>query len=261
MAKSNFVNKAVKKVGRAVKRRYFKGKGYGNPKIGTMMKDIKYLKSVLNPEKKTWNLAVTDGLIGQTSNNVGMGYFSQDVTPDPAQNATSIGRNGNSIRLHSSYFKFQLQSQANFTSPMRVKLMLIKVMGPPQTTTNIVTTMFDDNPFIGGGSIVDYNSDRNQSAFKQYKVIRTIYTTLPAPAYAGQQVVKTISMGVKYKSHHIKFFADASSQIQDGQLVLLGFADNGNRGTNNSVLTGTASTIALSGANIQCDFTTWFYDN
>lgn len=42
-----------KRVGRNLKKRYFKGKGYKNPKIVQMARDVSALKHLLNVEKKT----------------------------------------------------------------------------------------------------------------------------------------------------------------------------------------------------------------
>jgi hypothetical protein len=248
MAIKKYVKRVAKKVGRIARKRYApKGKvNYSN-----IVKDVKFLKSVLNPEKKTFQYTNTDQGLGQCSGNVSAFYVS-DITPLPAQGTTSITRNGNSVRLHSSYCKFQFQQQsANVQSPMRLKIQVIQVMGTPYTSLGglAIPAMYNANSFITGGTIIDYNSDRNTNTFGTFKVLREKRITLPANIISGQHMVKTISFGMKYKSHHVKFALDGSQTIQSGQILLLILADNGNSSTGTaSTLAGTQATAVKTGA-------------
>lgn len=262
MVVKKYVKRVAKKAGRAVKRRYFAGKGYSKPKIGKMMSDIKYLKSVLNPEKKQVQFTWTDGQVGQCSGNSN-GYFAQDITPAPAQGITSTTRNGNSIKVHSSYLKFQFQAQsaANGT-PINIRVMLVKVIGEPETHTTVVPSMFKPNAFITGGSIIDYNSDRREDNFKHFVILRSKVFRIRPNMHTGQISVITGGFGMKYKSHHVKFAADGSQTVSDGQLMLIMLADNGNINSSSaSTLGGTASTAVNTGAWLQYDINHWYYDN
>jgi hypothetical protein len=84
----------ARKVGRVVKKRYFKGKGYGNPKLGRMTKDIMFLKGIVNAEKKRITISQTAQIgpaqVFANSN----GNIVTDITPIPVQNSTFTGRNG-----------------------------------------------------------------------------------------------------------------------------------------------------------------------
>lgn len=257
-----YAKKAVKKVGRIARKRYApKGKVNYN----RIAKDVMYLKSVLNPEKKTFQLTTTDQGVGQCAGNVSS-FYVRDITPLPSQGTTSVTRNGNSIRLSTSYFKFQIQQQsANVQSPIRFRFLVVKVLGAPYTGGlggNLVPTMFNANSFITGGSIIDYNSDRNTQSFKNFIVLREKRVTLPANAISGQHMVKTLSFGMKYKSHHVKFTSDGSLAVSDGQLVLIVLADNGNASTGTvSTLGGTQATAVNTGALLQEDITHYYYDN
>lgn len=261
MAYKKTFRKIGKKIVRAAKKRYVRK---GNVNVGKIMKDVSYLKSVLNPEKKTFQYTNTDQGLGQCAGNVSAFYVS-DITPLPSQGTTSVTRNGNSIRLHSSYCKFQFQQQsANVQSPMRLKIQIIQVMGTPYTTLGglAIPAMYNANSFITGGSIIDYNSDRNTNTFGTFKVLREKRVTLPANIISGQHMVKTISFGMKYKSHHVKFTTDGSNAIQQGQILLLILADNGNASTGTvSTLSGTQATAINTGALMQQDVTHYFYDN
>lgn len=52
MAFKKYAKKQLKRAGGAVKKRYFKGKGYKKPKLTQMFQDVQKLKHLLNVEKK-----------------------------------------------------------------------------------------------------------------------------------------------------------------------------------------------------------------
>jgi len=257
-----YAKKMGRKVVKAAKKRYVKN---GSANIANITKDVMYLKSVLNPEKKIFQYTATDQVVGQCSANVSA-FYVKDITPLPSQGTTSVTRNGNSLRLSSSYFKFQLQQQsANIHSDIRFRFIVVKVLGTPFTGglgSNLVPNMFNANSFITGGSIIDYNSDRNTQSFKNYVILREKRITLPANQQSSQHMLRTFSFGMRYKSHHVKFTTDGSNAISDGQLVLIVLADNGNCSTSSaSTLAGTQATAVNTGALLQEDITHYFYDN
>lgn len=252
------VGKGIKKVAKGMIKRRYRQSG-----VYQLSRDVKYLKSVLNPEKKRFQLNYTDNNLGQCIGNTsGFGHY--DITPIPAQGTTSVTRNGNSIRVSTSYIKYQFQAQSITNgTPIRYRLMVVKCLGTPITPSqNIVTQMYQNNSFITGGSIIDYNSDRREDTFKQFVVLRSKNIYLRANQHNGQTSIVTGSMGIKYKSHHVKFTADGSTAYSDGQLAIIILADNGNASTvSASTLTGTSSTAVSTGAWVQMDVTSWFYDN
>lgn len=257
------VKKAAKKASRYLNKRYFKKKSNYTPKWGRIEKDVAYLKSVLNPEKKKHQQNFTDGLVGQCNGNLSA-YFILDVTPNPAQGTTSITRNGNSIKLHSAYLKMQFQNQAaSNVNPMRLRVMLIQVIGQPITSNSVFVERFlKPNSFIPGVDIYDYFSDRDEEAFKQFRVLRSKNVYIKANQHSGQQSITNIGCGIKYKNYHVKFAADGSTTVMDGQMFLLVLADSGNvASATTSTLTGTAVTATNTGAYVQMDLTNYFYDN
>lgn len=263
-SKSGF-SKVVNRVARKVKGRYFKGKGYSNPKMKQIMKDVTYLKSVLNPEKKSFSFSSTDTYVGQCNVNAD-GYYVRDITPIPSQSDLSTGRNGNSIRVHSTHFKFQLQQMASSSgNAIRFKIMLCKVIGAPIAEAQIPGLMYKQNTFVlnaGVPAIIDYNSDRREDTFKRFIILRQKNVSLAPSQHNSNYSIYTGSMGLKYKSHHVKFTSDGSQSVSDGQLFLLVLADNGNTSqTTNSTLSGTQTIAFATGANLQTDITHWYYDN
>lgn len=262
MAYKKAIKKVAKAAGRAVKRRYFKGKGYSKPNVQRMVKDISYLKSVLNPEKKRHQVTVTDQVVGQCNANVSA-YYAIDITPNPAQGASSVQRNGNSIKLHSSHVRLQFQTQMASNPRYRLKIQIVKVLGQPISPIgNAVTTMLEANPFVTGGTIYDFYSDRDPENFKQFKVLRTKYLTIQPNNITNVASMANISFGMKYPSHHVKFSADASTTVADGQIFMLITCDNGNvNGSTASTLNGTVLTAVNTGLIFQHDITHFYYDN
>lgn len=262
MAKKSMFSKLAKKVGRAARRRYVTKTGKGL-RVNQIIKDVKYLKSVLNPEKKTYQINVTDDLVGQCNGNLSAD-FARDITPIPAQGTTSVTRNGNSLKLHSTYVKFQFQPQSSNGFPMKFRVMICKVIGAP--VTDVVNTFtpryFKTNPFVTGGQIYDYNSDRREDTYKDLRIIRSAVVSIPANQHTGQTQLKNFAMGIKWKSHHVKFTTDGSQTVSDGQIVLLVLGDVGNKSSSNaSTLNGTAVLAVNTGSNISYEMTHYFYDN
>lgn len=266
MALKKYVRKGIKNAGRVVKRRYFKGKGYNNPKVSQMAKDIMFLKNTINAEKKVFQQYLQNALVGQVSANLN-GYYFQDITPNPAQGTTSITRTGNSIKHHSSYIQFQFSQQSAVVSPVRLKIYLIRVVGQSilSPSGTVPQTMFDPNPFISGGSnIYDYNSNRNQDFFQTYKVLACKNVYLAPDNVSGQLMIKNVKMGMKYRDkwNHVKFSTDGSTAIAAGQLILMIVADSGNISTTTaSTLTGIPVTAVNTGLTFQMNAFHYFYDN
>lgn len=263
MAFKKYVNKAKGVVKRAYKKRYVRK---GKTNYTKMVKDVMYLKSVLNPEKKKQSGSFTDQMVGQCSTDT-QGWFCSDITPSPPQSAGVAGRNGNSIKLHASHIKYQFQAQsANNGSPIRFRMMIVKTVGTPVATGNpYMQAMFLPNTFINLGGvnagIIDYNSDRREDTFKQFIILRSKTIYLKPNNHNGQTQHVTGSIGLKYKSHHVKFATDASNARSDGQIVLIILADNGNIGGTTSSLVGTQAVNPNTGSNVQMDISTWYYDN
>lgn len=261
-----YIKKLGKKVGKAVKGRYFKGKGYSKPKINRIVKDVAYLKSVLNPEKKKFQIRTTVAVpCGQTNGNAS-GYLAVDITPQPSQGSSSIDRNGNSIRLHSQHMKFHMYAQSATVSKMQFKMLWVQVKGTPYSSmTTLVDDLFENNAFIlNGGStaIIDYSSDYDNNQFGKFRILRTKYVTLPGETVTGQREVRTFTVGMKYKSHHVRYVTDGSNAIANGQIVLIILADNGNMSSGTAcTLTNAVNTAVNTGSSWNYDINSYFYDN
>lgn len=261
MAFRKYARKVGKKVGRAIKGRYFKGKGFGKPKLATMARDINLLRSMVNSEKKRINLTNRNMNMGQVANATGSGHWLLDITPNPTQGTGFQNKTGSSIKLHSTHFDFQFAGQSSTISGMKIKIEIIKVVGQPWSNVqDIMGKYILPNNFITGATVYDMSSPRDPDYFRNYVVVARKYVYLPADQMTGDVPLKQISMGIKYKNHHVRN-NDNDPTLSQGQLLMLITADRGNGGTVASTATGVAITAPNTGATFGYDITHYFYDN
>lgn len=241
---------------------------FTDPKLANIWKDVMMLKSVINSEKKRIRIAsASQQAVSQVNANAS-GHWALDVTPQPAQGITMSTRNGASIKLHSSYMKFQFYQQTANVHPMRLKLYIIEVRGDPIPAATAAGEFFAANQWIAAQNsfiaIRDYNSQRNPDYFRDYRVLAQKGFTLKADNYNGQTMIKDIVVKLKYnrgKGHHVRFDSDTTTVTQ-GQLVAFIVADSGNQnGSTGSTLNGIPIAAVLTGATFNYDLQHYFYDN
>lgn len=265
--------KVAKGVKRAVKRRYV-GK-QGQFKAGRLVRDVAYLKSVLNPEKKRIQLA--NGVsgagttVGQVNGN-GAGHLAVDITPNPAEGIQYNTRNGASIKLHSSNFNFQFSDQSAQVSKMRFIIDIWRIKGVGLSAlgysiNNIVNNVYQSNVFITGGTgvtMVDYFSPRNPDFMKSAELIRSVKTTVQADQTPSSTNLTSFRFGIKYnrgKGTHVRFDKDTQG-IAEGQLIMVIRADRGNQSdTTASTCTGISDIAVNTGAKVRYSIQHYYYDN
>lgn len=264
MGYKKFIKRTGRYVKNAAKKRYV-GKR-GGVKYRKLANDVMKLKNLVNAEKKRFTIAVGSQPVGQLSGATGQGMYVSDITPIPAQGTTSITRTGNSIRLHSSYIKFQFSHLTQTTQPIQLEIMLVRVKGVTQNSTVFASNMFNYNPFVlHGGSpvIIDLNSDLNPDFYSSYKILKRKRVFLPMDSYAGVTVLKTVSIGLKHSiDHHIRFAADGGTTPSTGQTLLIIRCDSGNiSSTTASTLSNVPVSAALTGLSMSYNIYHYFYDN
>lgn len=256
MAIKRFVKRAAKKAGRVVKKRYFKGKGYGRPNLSTMVRDLALVKKSLNVEKKNIQSTITSNIdIGQTLANTDNGQAIYDITPAITQGVGYNQMTGNSVKLVSMALKGQIKQQTATQHPMRIKIVLFKTVGQPVAAATIQSgnLLFDKNPIT---TCTDYNSDRNINYFKDYRIIKTQTVYLMPDPTSGELILKDFKFIMKM-SHHLKW-SNNTTTLTNGQLGIMFLSDSGNSSTTTaSTLTNLPITKINSGATVQ--FYTKFY--
>ena len=214
--------------------------GYNIPKI---VQDIKTIGSMVNAEKKRIEQNVGQVLVAQSNNGVSAHYIS-DITPIIAEGITYNTRNGSSIKLHSSVMKFQVAQQANTITTMRLKVFIIKVVGP--TVTPNIANFFDVNPFTG---YYDINSSRNIDKMVGFKILKVQNVVLKADSVTGEPSKMEFMMAWKHKGDsHIRYDKDTTT-VTKGQIIMIIVADSGDVGT------------PLTGVGVQNTTRHFYYDN
>lgn len=265
------VRKTVKKVGRKI----YKASGLVNPfkrgKLSStrLFKDVAMLKSMVNAEKKRLVVTQTTFVpVSQVRNNGASeltGSYVQDITPIPAQGSGYNQKTGNSIRLHSMFFTFQVSGQANTAAGIKLKFQWVQVVGYPYTNiSDIYGKFISPNPFVqtttGDNITYDINSARDPDYFKDFKVLRTKIISLAPDQTSGVINLKQFGMGLKPRNYHVKT-NDNTASLSNGQMFMLITADRGNSGGTTSTQNGIAIANAQTGVNILWNANYYYYDN
>lgn len=256
----------LRRAGAALRKRYKAKPGgrksTGGVRVAKMAKDIMYLKSVLNPEKKVFNMHKQLAPVGQVNLNNDGGYF-EDVTPLPTQGITRSTRNGASIKLHSSVWQFQFAQQTNCISNVKVILELWQVDQEPQAGFTWRDNHWQPNPFLGSTIIYDANSLTDPDNFMKGKCIARRKFQMNADQLGTEKYVKNISIPLKYNNgqgRHIRFKADTQT-LESGQIYLTIRTDRGNISTTPSAITGIPDAGGLTGLTFSYNVNNYYYDN
>lgn len=266
----------ARKAGKAIKKRYVAKPGgrkaTGGMRVGKMAKDIMYLKSVLNPEKKRLDTRPeSNQYVGQV-NGDGGGFLLVDCTPIITQGIQYNARNGASIKLHSTNWEFQLTQQVHLNSSMKFIFEVYVLDGLTTTSTglsanNFARNYFIQNPFITGtpsDPIIDTFSSVNPDFFKIARCIRRVKKTLAPDQFSGQFNINSFRMGIKYNKGqglHIRYNKDSNIPTHN-QMFLVVRADRGNISEGaSSTLGGIPDSAVATAARLRWARTDYYYDN
>lgn len=239
-----FVKRAGRAVKRGLKRRYMRR---GNLNVARIAKDVMYLKGVINAEKKFADYQTTGNTVGRNNNSASVsGAYYADITPTITEAVTQGGRTGSSIRVASIAYQMQLIQQAQTSWPLRIKVMLLRPTGLPETTFNVTTLakIFNANPF---SSVIDYFSERNSDYMGNWQVLASATRKIPADNLSAQYMITPIKIFRKLK-WHIKYSGDTNT-IVSGPIYCVVLCDYGDKGT------------AATGAAFDHTLRVYFYDN
>lgn len=251
---------ASRVVKRTLRDRYLKSnrRGASSLKYAQIYKDLKFLKSVINAEKKNYIITASSSTVAQLNGSTSSGHFGIDITPVPGQGTTDITRNGDSIKISSLYAKLQFWQQSASDQPIKVKVVLLQVLGTPQSVNTVITQFLKTNPMCNN-SIYDFNSAYNPDYFGQYRIIKTQIMKIQ-DQYSSQVGIKDMEIKLRL-NHHVRFAAN-STTISNGQLIMLVLADSGNSNPSTvSTVTGAPVLTANSGLNFNYNYNWYFYDN
>lgn len=247
MAFNKYAKKVVKKGGRYAKKRYFKGKGYSNPKIQTMARDVMRLKGMINAEKQNAETSVTTEYSLAQFNGVSTaGLQKLDIFPTISQGVGEDNRKGDSLKVCSWCLKVQAYTNGGDTfNGCNYKFYLVREPTNPNDVANLDNRFLETNSFSG---IIDYHSNRDYENYKDYIVMGVINGKFKAPenlAQAGnKQNVHTLARKQEFHVRYLK----GTNIILNNSIKLLAVASDGDRSGNNKIF-------------FKYSFKVYYYDN
>jgi len=258
MAFKKYARKAFTTVKKAAKKRY--GTKTGGVRMTQLMRDVALVKRSLNVEKKHIQSIVANSItVGQCNGNTDTGYSILDVTPAIVQGVGYSNMTGNSVKLVSVALHGQIRQQSATQHPMRVRVVLYKVVGTPIPVATQISgnQLYDVNPLT---SLTDYNSTRNTNYFRQFKILKTKTLYIQPDPTSGEMMISNFAIIMKM-SHHLKFNQN-STTLTDGQICCAVYADSGN-GSASTASTNTTIPVTKinSGAFFQYYTKYYFVDN
>lgn len=255
----------LRKAGAALKKRYKAKPGgrksTGGVRVAKMAKDIMYLKSVLNPEKKRDSYVILNKPVGQVNGNTDGAYFA-DITPVISQGVTAGTRNGASVKLHSAMYHFQFTQGVGTIANIRGVIEIWEIKGEPYGAS--LFTYFDEhweaNPFTG---VRDINAQTNPDNFMKGRCIARKYFRVIADQTSGVKTLTDVKMPISYnkgQGKHLRYNRDTNT-IEHGQMYMVIRTDRGNI-SGSSVSTLNVPDVNINtGLLMQYNCTNYFYDN
>lgn len=165
------------------------------------------------------------------------GWMSMDITPYPSESNGFGGREGSQINLVSSYMQFKFaQMGTNTLTPIKIRMVIVKVLGAPQDSSAALTQFFLNSALPNGTAInnntgiIDYNSNISPDQRHQYQVLYNKTTTLYQDNIDAGLQVKQHVIKMKYnrgKGHKVRFVQNTNS-VSSGQLLMFVTCDAGN---------------------------------
>jgi len=231
MAIRKYVKKQVKRAGKYVKKRYFKGKGYSNPKISTIARDVMRLKSIVNSEKQNAESTSTaTHTLGQF-NGATTGFNSFALMPTIAQGVGEDQRKGDSIKVCSWCLKIQAFNYGPDTvNDVNYKFYVVTQPVNPVGAATAGFQFLEANPFSG---VIDSNSNRNYQHYKDFRVLGVISGKLKAMDDPSSTSARTNNHTLARKQEfHIRY-QKGTTTIMNNDIYLIAVASDGDIATAN----------------------------
>lgn len=233
--------RAVKGVKRVIKNNYGGKKG-----ISSLIRDVASIKALVNVEKKVWQhtggaLAGQQGTAGV--NGVGQSLLSFRIPqgihggPQPGVSGSNGQRIGNSIKATGCNITIQVNQQTSTSSEIRYKIVIVrkKECVQPQTATQVLDTLYEPNPFLLTGTIIDYHSDRYLNTYPQYQILKTVHGKLNADQIASQVSYNVHKIPLKL-NFHLTYNGTGTLDPLNNNLYMFVMCDSGQTSLNTGIV-------------------------
>lgn len=229
-----YAKKQLKRGGRYAKKRYFKGKGYSNPKISTMVRDVNRLKSMINSEKQNVESSnTTEYDLAQYNGVSTSGYRTLDIMPTISQGLGEDNRKGDSVKVCSWVLKIQAYTNGGDTvNGVNYTFYVLRQPTNPVANSLVENTFLEANPFSG---VIDAYSNRDYQHFKDYKVMGVIKGKFKAPENLTQSGNKTNMHTLARKEEFHLRYNKGTNDLLNNTVHILAVASDGDRSTTNKI--------------------------
>lgn len=263
--KTNYLRKAKNTVTKVAQFAYkHKGAITTAGSVAYQAYKVAQIASMINAEKKIFEFTSSLGspsAVGQCNINANA-HFVLDITPTPVSGSYYNARNGASIKMTTSYFRFQMYGMASQKSPVKVIIEIVQIKGKPETTGTVITDLYSLDAF---SQLIDSNSNYNPDYYGNFKILRSIKKTINPLVITGETPLTEVQFGQKWngsKGHHIRYSQD-STTVTDGQIILVIRADVGN--ISSSLAYSGGNSVPIQGTNTGLNFNYnirhYYYDN
>lgn len=218
--------RGVRKVARAAKRRYFKGKGYSRPKVGRMVKDLEMVKTMVNAEKEVYT---AHSVVDQ---NVDFDTPYTTAITNIAEGTSHGQRNGESVKLHGFRWNIRVKQQTSVTNRLDYKIWLVKYVGPRGSAPAISTFLKLD--FDGQYSTF---SERNEDWYTSYQVIASSgLRRVVADSVSGQTGYDIVKKWGRFRGKtHQRYAGAAESSLLTDQMYIIMVTSGGDTATSTAL--------------------------
>jgi len=218
--------KPFKKATKALKKRYFKGKGYKNPKLMQMASDMLMLKDMVNAEKEVYDALTLQG------QNVDLSTPYFDKIVNVSEGTGHGARDGESLKLHGYRWNLRVMQQASVTNKIQAKIWLVKFIGPRGTTPSVSTFLRSD--FDGNYSVY---SERNEDWYGSYQIVAySGLMTVPQDNVSGQTQFTTKRLYGRFKGKtHQRYSSTGQDSLLTDQMYVIVVVSGGNTATSTGV--------------------------
>jgi len=235
----NFRTKARKYVRRQFRRgkRWAKARYMprGKLNVGRIVKDVNFLKSIVNAEKKY--VAFTETFDFGLSTGASSGHYVQSLV-SLSQGTTVSTRNGNSVKGTSLQYSIQVSPQAS-TTTAGIPYMIFILQKPGALWDDVYTTgttgtlanLFLSNDYSGYKS---HRSLREIEHFRDWRILRCIRGYMRADESSTAGSSNHIHKGGVKLYRHFKFDG-ANTPCQENQLYYLFVAGAGSVSSNTAL--------------------------
>ncbi len=231
--------RAYRTAKKTIKKRYY-NKSKGTFRLNRLYKDVYNLKQAINSEKKH-HIKIPDQVNFAQYTNFGSasGHQLIEITPIIPVGTQSNERVGNQVKLTGACIEFLMTKANALHGTIAYKIYIIRQ--PNGNDPMSVEDFLQPNHFIGGVSVYDTSSQRNQQQMPNFKVVKVLSGRIQQdqnddPGNLETRILRNFTIPLKFtKDNMLRYNAAGSTTSIHNRFYVLCTASNGDTGTNTHI--------------------------